>query len=90
MINYTTDYNNRLWFQHIIGRRLADETVRIVDSFYQVDEYPSQMPGQRDYISIARNVHIQKKLIQTNSKELFAEFKVPSREGFNEFTETSN
>ena len=33
------------------------------------------MPGKKDYISIARNVHVQKRLILCNLKELYAEFK---------------
>ena len=33
------------------------------------------MPGKKDYISIARNVHVQKRLILCNLTELYAEFK---------------
>ena len=33
------------------------------------------MPGKRDYISIGRNIHVQKRLILSNLKELYAEFK---------------
>ena len=33
------------------------------------------MPGKKDYISIGRNIHIQKRLILCNLKELFTEFK---------------
>ena len=33
------------------------------------------MPGKKDYIRIARNVHVHKRLILCNLKELYAEFK---------------
>ena len=33
------------------------------------------MPGKKDYVSIARNVHVQKRLILSNLRELFVEFK---------------
>ena len=33
------------------------------------------MPGKKDFISIGRNIHIQKRLILCNLKDLFTEFK---------------
>ena len=33
------------------------------------------MPGKKDYVSIARNVHVQKRLILSNLRELFVDFK---------------
>ena len=51
------------------------ETIRIVKSFYQNDEYTRQMIGKKDYISIGRNIYIQKRLILSYLKELFTEFK---------------
>ena len=37
--------------------------------------YTRQMPGKKDYVSIGNKVHFQKRLILSNLKELFAEFK---------------
>ena len=59
----------------VIGKVLSDEVIRTVESFYQDDEYTRQMPGKKDYVSIARNVHIQKRLILSNLHELYFEFK---------------
>ena len=58
-----------------IRKTLPDETIKTVECFYQDDEYTRQMPGKKDYISIARNVHVQKRLILCNLKELYAKFK---------------
>ena len=33
------------------------------------------MPWKKDYVSIERNVHVQKRLILSNLRELFVEFK---------------
>ena len=59
----------------LIGRTLADDTIQLVESFYQDDMYTRQMPGKKDYVSIGNKVHVQKRLILSNLKELFAEFK---------------
>ena len=59
----------------ILGKNLLIETVNIVESFYQNDEFTRQMPGKNDYISIGLNIHIKKRLILCNLKELFAEFR---------------
>ena len=37
--------------------------------------YTSQMPGKKDYVSTGNKVHVQKRLILSNLKELFAELK---------------
>ena len=51
------------------------ETVIIVESFYQNDKYTRQMPEKKIFISIGRNIHIQKRSILCNLKKLFTEFK---------------
>ena len=33
------------------------------------------MPGMKDYVSVEKNVHVQKRLILSNLNELHAEFK---------------
>ena len=63
-----------IFINFIIRKELPIETVRIVESFYH-DEYTRQMPGKKDFISIGRNIYIQKRLILCNLKELFTEFK---------------
>ena len=45
-----------------------------VKSFYLDDEFSRQLPGKRDFVSVKRNVHEQKKLLLSNLKELFSEF----------------
>ena len=60
--------------QSVLGRKLPEEVTRAVEPFYQVDEFTSQMPGKKDYVSITKNVHVQKRLILSNLKELHAEF----------------
>ena len=52
-----------------MGRSLPEEITRAVESFYEDDEFIRQMPGKKDYVSIAENVHVQKRLILSNLKE---------------------
>ena len=61
--------------QSVLGRKLPEEVTRAVEPFYQDDEFTRQMPGKKDYVSITENVHVQKRLILSNLKELHAEFK---------------
>ena len=48
--------------QSVLGRKLPEEVTRAVESFYQDDEFTCQMPGKKDYVSIAKNVHVQKEI----------------------------
>ena len=34
------------------GKTLPQETLDLVQSFYEDDEYSRQMPGKKDYVSI--------------------------------------
>ena len=43
--------------------------------FYCDVEYSRQMPGSKDYVSIGRNVHMQKRLLLCDLKEIYAAFK---------------
>ena len=54
---------------------LCPETNELVNLFYNDDEYSRQMPGRKDCVSIKKNVHMQKRLILCNLKELYAAFK---------------
>lgn len=60
------------------GKSLSDETVKIVTNFYGSDEVSRLMPGKKDFVSvkgIEKRVHIQKRLILSNLKELYKCFK---------------
>ena len=51
-------------------------------SFYEDDEISRIMPGKKDYVSIGRNIHKQKRLLLANLKELHSIFKLkyPARQ----------
>ncbi|XP_071839778.1 uncharacterized protein [Apostichopus japonicus] len=56
------------------GRPLAKEIQDLVIKFYSDDEYSRQMPGKKDFVSVKRNVHVQKRLLLCSLKELYAAF----------------
>ena len=45
----------------------TQETLDLVQSFFEDDEYSRQIPGKKDYVSISWNVHKQKQLVLCNS-----------------------
>ena len=53
------------------GKCLSNEVENLTKLFYENDEYLWLMPGAKDYVSIARNVHQQKRLLLCNLKELY-------------------
>ena len=55
--------------------RITQEIMECVKDFYCDDEYSRQMPGKKDYVSISRNIHMSKRLILCNLKELYAAYK---------------
>lgn len=60
------------------GHALAEQTVHLVHSFYQSHEVSRVMPGRKDYISVREGegrVHVQKRLVLCNLRELYAIFK---------------
>ena len=57
------------------GKRLLQEVLDLVIAFYENDEFSRLMPGKKDYVSISKNVHMQKRLILSNMKELFLAFR---------------
>ena len=75
------------------GPSLPSETVEIVTNFYQSDEISRTMPGKKDFISVKQEgtrVHIQKRLVLSNLKEVYRAFKDahPDRKiGFSKFAE---
>ena len=57
-------------------------------SFYEDDEISRIMPGKKDYVSIGRNIHKQKRLFLANLMEVHSIFKskYPARQiGFSNF-----
>ena len=61
--------------QPVIEKRLSEKTVNSVLEFYQNDEYSQQLPGKNDWVSIGKNVHVSKRLVLCNLKELYTAFK---------------
>ena len=56
------------------GKSLEKDTPDLIHAFYNHDEHSRVMPGKKDYVSISRNVHMQKRLL-CNLKEFFEAFK---------------
>ena len=57
------------------GKTISEEVRQSVLLFYEDDEYSRLMPGTKDYVSISRNVHKQKRLPLCNLNELYAAYK---------------
>ncbi|XP_065641932.1 uncharacterized protein LOC124811981 [Hydra vulgaris] len=71
-----------------LGKALPDVTVQLVKTFYEDDEHSHIMPGKKDYVSIKKNILMQKRLLLCNLKELFVAFKTKNPEikiGFSRF-----
>ena len=58
-----------------IGKCLPDATVQLLQDFYTSDEVSRAMPGKKDYISVGRKEHRQKRWILCNLKEAYEQFK---------------
>ena len=50
------------------GKCLSNEIENSAKLFYKNDEYSWLMPGVKNYVSVARNVHQQKRLLLCNFK----------------------
>ena len=46
-----------------------------VKHYYEDERFSRQMPGKKDYVSVARNQHRQKRLLLVNLHELYVAFK---------------
>ena len=53
---------------------MAQETIDLAHAFYDDDEYSRQLPRKKDYVSIQKGVHKQKRLVLCNLHELFVAF----------------
>ena len=54
---------------------MPDQTEELVKSFFEDDEFSRLLPGKKDYVSIAKNEHKQKRLLLSNLNELYEAFK---------------
>ena len=61
--------------QPVIGNRLSEKAVNSALKFYQNEEYSRQPPGKKDCVSIGKDVHVSKRLIPCNLKELYTVLK---------------
>nr|XP_047144280.1 uncharacterized protein LOC124817889 [Hydra vulgaris] len=71
-----------------LGKALPDVTVQLVKTFYEDNEHSRIMPGKKDYVSIKKNVQMQKRLLLCNLKESFVAFKTKNPKikiGFSRF-----
>ena len=57
------------------GKKMAQETIDLVHTFYEYDENSRHLPGEKYYVSIQKGVHKQKQLVLCNLHELFVTFK---------------
>lgn len=65
-------------FMFIIGKIISENITKTVLDFFNDERNSSTMPGKKDYVSIrneaGKRIHVQKKLILSNLKELFKSF----------------
>ena len=54
---------------------INQDTINIVKSFFESDEYSREMPGAKEYVSIGYKIHKQKRLLLSNLSELYSAFK---------------
>ena len=57
------------------GKTLLQENVDLIIDFYKSDENSRKTLGKKDYISIKKNQHEQKRLVLCNLHELYVAFK---------------
>ena len=60
------------------GCTLPTGTIKLVQSYYELDEVSRIMPGKKYFVSIREGdhrVHVQKRLILGNLKEVYQHFK---------------
>ena len=60
------------------GSTLPTGTISLVKGFYGLDEISRIIPGKKDFVSIREGdhwIHVQKRLILGNLKEVYQQFK---------------
>ena len=53
------------------GKHLSQATITLITNLYESDEYSRIMRGKKDIISISKNIHVQKRLLLCNLRELY-------------------
>ena len=78
----------------IKARKLSEESKTKVIDFYNDDEVSRMCPGKKDFVSVknseGKRVHVQKRLLLTNLRELHSHYKNKSsggHVGFSKFCE---
>ena len=70
------------------GKTLSEDIRKVVVNFFEDDEFSRIIPGEKDYVSIGKNVHKQRRLLLCNLKELYSAFKErypDAKVGFSKF-----
>lgn len=66
---------------YFAGSTLPGNIVAEIESFYNDDTVSANMPGMKDFVSVrdteGKRIHVQKRLLLANLKELYANFKSP-------------
>nr|CCQ71355.1 hypothetical protein CcPL6.027 [Cotesia congregata] len=75
-----------------LGRTITHQMLLKIENFYNDDEYSALMLGMKDFVSVQNNdgnrVHVQKRLVLSNLKELyqcFREINPTEKIGFSKF-----
>ena len=78
----------------IKARKLSEESKTKVIDFYNDDEVSRMCPGKKDFVSVknseGKRVHVQKRLLLANLRELYLHYKEKSsgeHVGFSKFCE---
>ena len=75
------------------GSGLPLTTVNLIKKFYELDDISCIMPGKKDFVSVRQDgkwIHVQKRLLLSNLKELYQQFKEKhpmEKIGFSKFAE---
>ena len=75
------------------GCSLPSTTVNLVKDFYEFDDISRILPGKKDFVSVRQDdlrVHVQKRLLLGNLKEVYQQFKKKhpiEKIGFSKFAE---
>lgn len=56
------------------GQAVTAEVQNDVTNFYNDDEFSRLMAGKKDFVSMGEKLHIQKRILQCDLKELFSTF----------------
>ena len=54
------------------GKAVTEEVKNYITSFYSDDELSRQMPGKEGFVSMGKKVHMQKRLLLCDLKELYS------------------